>query len=250
MKALTRIYLCFAYFLAIGLFLLISLSFNLACWITHKAPGIWGSDTRFRRILQAYFIFWARFMQFLNVLNLQTPAKTQPASDTGQMWLCNHPTILDGSYLLKFITNGSCIYKDAIGSNPFYGSTVKLAKHLPNVGGPDLVRNAVEKLKAGQDLVIFPEGTRCAKLDTSLFKPGFALIAKRAATTINLLWTDNPSDFLTRESPLWKAPRLPASVNIRHFATIHCDRHSSVSEIFQQVIDAYQAEAEKPSHTR
>ena len=242
-KLLKRIYLCFAYFMAISGFIVTSMSFNFVSWTTLKFPRIWGGIKNFRNLLQFYFIRWDRLMMKIGVLNLYTPQKTEPKDSNGEMWLCNHPTILDGSYLLKFITNGTCVYKSAIGSNPLYGSTVKIADYIPNVGGPDMVRNAANKLKSGQDMVIFPEGTRSTRLDTSLFKPGFALIAKRAEANINLLWTDNPQDFLTRESPYWKAPRLPATINITHFKTIHCTRKSSVKDILKEVIEAYETQA-------
>jgi len=183
-------------------------------------------------------------MGFIGVLDLRTPDRTEKKNKDGAIWIMNHPSFLDGSYLLKFVTNGTCIYKHKIGSNPLYGSTAKLAQHIPNVGGADLVRQACEAIERGENLIVFPEGTRSTHVDVDRFKPGFALIAKRSGAPINLLWIDSPLDFMTRENPYWKAPRLPANVKISSLGTLNPEDFTSPKSIFSEVLRSYKAKGE------
>ncbi|MDQ8186364.1 lysophospholipid acyltransferase family protein [Pelagicoccus sp. SDUM812002] len=184
-------------------------------------------------------------MGFIGVLRLTTPDKTPRKATGGEIWVMNHPSILDGSYLLKYVTNGTCIYKDQIGSNPLYGSTAKLAQHIPNVGGPDMVRLACEVLARGEDLIIFPEGTRCTKADLSKFKSGFALIAKRSKAAINVMWMESPDDFMTREAPFWKVPQLTAEVDISRIERIEGGDCRSVRDILERVKECYAERASR-----
>ncbi len=240
MKILSRTYLCLAYYFSVSVFLLVSLGINILSFILSLLPGSAGFKQPLRATLQFLFRRWAWFMGFIRVLRLATPDKTRRKAKDGEIWIMNHPSLLDGSYLLKFITNGTCIYKEAIGSNPLYGSTAKLAQYIPNVGGADMVRQACESLRRGEDLVIFPEGTRSTQVDLSRFKPGFALIAKRSGAPINLMWMNSPKDFMTREAQFWKVPRLTAEVDISQIAKINPAEYSSPKILFAEVVGRYQ----------
>lgn len=237
MDLLKRIYLACAYYFAVSVFLVVSLLVNLLCFIIGLVPGSKSLKGPLRATLQSLFRGWAWFMGFIRVLDLQTPAKT--VKSKGQIWVMNHPSILDASYLLKFVTNGVCIYKREIGKNPFYGATAKLANYIPNVGGPDMVRMACDALERGEDLIVFPEGTRSTVVNLNHFKPGFALIAKRSKAIINVLWMESPPDFMTREAPFWRVPKLTAHVTIGQIDTIDPRGFDSVQSILAEVKTCY-----------
>ncbi len=240
---LSRGYLCLAYYFALAVFLVVSFMLNVVCFFIRWVPGSSVLKQPLRSLLQFLFRRWAWFMGFIGVLRLTTPEKTARKSEGGEIWIMNHPSILDGSYLLRFISNGTCIYKHEIGSNPLYGSTAKLARHIPNVGGADMVRMACEALGRGEDVLIFPEGTRTTHVDVTKFKSGFALIAKRAKTAINVMWVTSPDDFMTRETPCWKVPRLPAAVDIVRIARLEGAECSSVPRILERVKACYEERA-------
>lgn len=239
MKIVLRLYLCVAYYFSVSVFIVVSFAINIFSFVLSWLPGSGALKRPLRAVLQFLFRRWAWFMGFIRVLDLTTPEKTEKKDSGGAIWIMNHPSFLDGSYLLKFVTNGTCIYKHKIGSNPLYGSTAKLAQHIPNVGGPDLVRQACEALERGEDLVVFPEGTRSTHVDVDRFKPGFALIAKRSGAPIELLWMDSPDDFMTRENPFWKVPRLTAKVDISPLTTLVPTDFPSPKAIFAEVVRIY-----------
>ena len=235
MAHIYSLYLACAYYFAVSVFLIVSLLINFMCFLAGLIPGSGIFQRPLRSVLQFLFQRWAWFMGFIGVLNLRTPAKTLRMQEPGQIWVMNHPSLLDASYLLKFITNGTCIYKREIGKNPLYGATANLANYLPNVGGPDLVRRACETLAKGEDLIVFPEGTRSTQVNLNNFKPGFALISKRSNAPINVLRMESPPDFMTRNVPFWKVPQLTAHVTIEQVAQVDPQDFDSVQAIFAQV---------------
>lgn len=240
MESVVKAYRAAAYYFAISVFVAVSFLLNCLCFLIGLLPGTRVLKNPLRCMLQFLFIHWARFVGFIGVLRLSCPPRTQWKREKGEIWVMNHPSILDGSYLLKFIANGTCVYKHQIGSNPLYGSVAKLAGHIPNVGGPDMVRMACEALGRGEDLVIFPEGTRTTFLDLEKFKPGFALIAKRSGAAVNVLWMDGPADFMTREMPFWKMPDLPAEVAISRIGRLEGCGRMSVPELLSRVNAIYE----------
>ena len=239
MTLVYKVYLAFAYYFAVSVFIIVSLLVNLLCFIIGLIPGSASLQGPLRAVLQFLFRRWAWFMGFIQVLDLKTPDKTKNNIGTGQIWVMNHPSLLDGSYLLKFITNGTCIFKREIGKNPMYGATARLANYIPNIGGPDMVRMACETLARGEDLIVFPEGTRSTQVKLENFKPGFALIAKRSNSLINVLWMESPPDFMTRDFPFWKVPQLTAHVTIEQVEQIDPREYDSVQAIVAQVKACY-----------
>ena len=244
MKVFCRLYLSLAYYFAVSVFIVVSFLVNVLCFVLGLIPRSNVLMRPLRRVLQFMFRRWAWFMSFIRVLDLKTPEKLPLKSSSGEIWVMNHPSLLDGSYMLKYITNGTCIYKSQIGSNPLYGSTAKLANYIPNIGGADMVRLACDALVKGEDLVVFPEGTRSTKVEVENFKSGFALIAKRSRAPINVMWMESPDDFMTREAPFWKVPELTAKVTIDRIARVDPVELGSVSAIMNEVKSSYRERAE------
>jgi len=241
---LFRIYLIGAYIFSLIVFFVISFVVNLSCWMLVMLPGSRKLQNPLRSLLQLFYRVWAWSSCWLQVLKLKTPERTQWKNENGEIWVMNHPSILDISYLIKFISNGTCIYKESIGGNPFYGATGRLANYIPNWGGPDMIRLACEALSRGEDLIVFPEGTRSTHMQLDDFKPGFALIAKRSKARINVLWSDAPEDFMTKGISMWKVPELPAMVSIRQIDRIEPAGRSTHS-ILNAVKQSYRNQLER-----
>ena len=65
--------------------------------------------------------------------------------------------------------------------NIFLGGGARLARYIRNDVGRGMVRDAVATLRDGDQLVIFPEGTRTVAPPVNPFQPGITLIAQLAA---------------------------------------------------------------------
>jgi hypothetical protein len=64
--------------------------------------------------------------------------------------------------------------------NLLLGGGARLANYIRDDSGHAMVRDAVQTLHDGNQLVCFPEGTRTATWPVNAFKPGLTLIASRA----------------------------------------------------------------------
>jgi 1-acyl-sn-glycerol-3-phosphate acyltransferase len=99
--------------------------------------------------------------------------------------------------------------------NLLLGSGARLANYIPDRSGRATIRDAVQTLREGNQLVCFPEGTRTANWPVNKFRPGLTLIAARACVSIQTVIIEMGSPYLGKGWPLLKAPPMPVSIRMR-----------------------------------
>lgn len=209
MKTVRSLWLPFAYYFSWALFGLGGLLLNIGC-----APLLLARNReRFggpaRAATRALLGLWLRWMRFSGVVEVTWIGFDRPLPP-GAVYVANHPTLVDAPFLLARLPDTVCIFKPALLRNPFIAPTALLCGYVPGARGVDLVRNSVQRLSAGQSLLIFPEGTRTppgAALHP--LKPGFALIARRAGVPIQLIRVRSGPLMGCKGLPWWKLPPLP-----------------------------------------
>ena len=127
----------------------------------------------------------------------------------------NHPSLLDATFFLARLPRLTCLMKRSILDNPFMGATAKLAGYLRNDHGAEFIRQGRDALRAGENLLIFPEGTRTVQAPVNPFKKGFALIATLAQAPVQTVFVEMPVLFLGKRWPLWRVPVLPIRIKVR-----------------------------------
>ena len=133
----------------------------------------------------------------------------------GLIVAANHPTMLDALVVVARLPRGACIMKAELLRNVFLGTGARLARYIRNDSGRGMVRDAVDCLKEGGQLVLFPEGTRTVRRPINDFKAGVTLIAHLAQVPIQTVIIESESPYLTKGWPLLKAPLLPVVVHVR-----------------------------------
>lgn len=119
--------------------------------------------------------FYIDFMQFVGLMNY-TVENHSTRKPEGFLVTSNHSMLIDALFALAFIDNLCCIVKSQLSSNIFTRLPIRLAGYLPN-DSVLLMELATERLKNGENVLIFPEGTR-NEYDLQLdFKRGAANIA-------------------------------------------------------------------------
>lgn len=128
----------------------------------------------------------------------------------------NHPTLFDVVLIVSRVPNVVCVTKAQSWHNPLLGGMIRLAGFIRNDAPLPLVRRAAAELRAGSNLLIFPEGTR-TPADATLgpFRPGFALMAKAARAPIQTVFLDNATPYLRKGWPLLRQPPLPLHYRAR-----------------------------------
>jgi len=121
----------------------------------------------------------------------------------------NHPSLLDMVLLASRLPDLACIIKAPLRANPLLGGGARLASYICNDPPLLMVRGAVSELRAGRQLLIFPEGTRTTQGPVSGFKGGFALIARNAGAPVQTVLIETNTPFLGKGWPLLRKPDFP-----------------------------------------
>jgi 1-acyl-sn-glycerol-3-phosphate acyltransferase len=78
----------------------------------------------------------------------------------GLLVLANHPTLIDVVFLVSRIPDADCVVKSRLARNPFTRGPVNATGYIFNDHGPGLIDDCIRSVRAGHNLLIFPEGTR------------------------------------------------------------------------------------------
>ena len=168
-----------------------------------------------RHIIYRAMSLWIAAMETSGILRIDFEGTEEFCRLRGVVIAPNHPTLLDATLFLSRVPQITCLMKKSILSNPFMGGSARLAEYLRNDHGPEFIRRGRDALQAGDNLLIFPEGTRTVEPPVNQFKKGFALIATLAEAPIQTVFIDTPLFFLGKKWPIWRIPVLPVLYKVR-----------------------------------
>lgn len=210
-----RAYYIGAYYASWAMFGAVGVLLNLTSLPFLLLPRCETGGARMRRVIRWLFDFWLRWMHATGVVRVTWHGFDRPLQP-GAVFIANHPTLVDATFILARLPDAICIFKPALMRNPAIGPAAYLAGYVSGVPGVDLVREVAVKIAAGQSLLIFPEGTRTERgAALNPLRPGFALIASRAQAPVQLLRIRCSEDLVPRGRAWWKPPAiLPAWIEI------------------------------------
>lgn len=111
-----------------------------------------------RNSIQKLCRFYVDFMQFLGLMTYSVEGEA-PENPKGMLIISNHTMLIDALFVLAYVDNVCCVVKASLVYNPFTRVPVKLAGYIPN-NDAEFAELTSEKLAAGENVLIFPEGTR------------------------------------------------------------------------------------------
>lgn len=97
----------------------------------------------------------------------------------GLLVVANHPSLIDVVLLISLVRRADCVVKAALARNPFTRGPVLATGYVCNDSGAGMVADCVASLRAGNNLVIFPEGTRTPPSGELQLQRGAANVAIR-----------------------------------------------------------------------
>jgi 1-acyl-sn-glycerol-3-phosphate acyltransferase len=204
-----------AFYLALLHLGAMSLTWNLVCWLIYPfLPRQHGIVIGRAAISSVYRGFWA-CLEWTGVMRLDYAALDVLSQDAGLIIAANHPSALDALLVIAKVPRGVCIMRASLMRNPFLGAGARLARYIRNDPPSGMVRSAVENLKAGGQLVMFPEGTRTINPPINPFLPGMTLIAHMAQVPIQTVIIETESPYLGKGWPIWKPPHFPMVFRVR-----------------------------------
>jgi 1-acyl-sn-glycerol-3-phosphate acyltransferase len=127
----------------------------------------------------------------------------------------NHPSLLDAVMVLSRLPDVACVMKADLIDNPIYGASARFSDYIRNDGFMGAATQAIENLKGGSQLLLFPEGTRTTRRPINRLKGGAALASKRSGVPIQTVLIETTSPFLSKGWPLHRIPPFPVRYRLR-----------------------------------
>lgn len=194
---------------------LMSVGWNLVALVLYPLlPRATGRRVGRAGIAFGYRLYWWAARR-VGMMRLEADALDALRDEPGLIVVANHPSMLDALMLVARLPRSACVMKASLMRNPFLGPGARLARYIRNDTPKGLIRLAVNDLRDGGQLVLFPEGTRTTLKPLNPFRPGFTMIAKMAGVPIQTVFIDTESPYLGKGWPLWKLPPLPIVFRVR-----------------------------------
>lgn len=150
------------------------------------------SPSRRRRIAQQLiargFRLFLWFLQFMGVMRMEIRGGDILAAERGAVVIANHPTLIDVILLVAHTRAALCVVKGDILRNPFMRGVVGAAGYIPNDADPEaLIRDCADALKDGNNVIMFPEGSRTGIGVPRTLQRGVANISLRTGAPIRIV---------------------------------------------------------------
>lgn len=176
-----------------------------------SAPLLLLARHRRRRQVQsaihAIFGLYLRSLQRLRIISLEFEGVERLRAGTGRLVIANHPSLLDVVMLMALVPDAQCIVKNELWRHPLLGPLMRSAGYIRNDLDPDrLIEACRTSLEKGQNLIIFPEGTRSTPGQAPRFRRGFANLATLTEVPIQLVLISCDPPTLIKGEPWWRVP--------------------------------------------
>jgi 1-acyl-sn-glycerol-3-phosphate acyltransferase len=187
---------------------------------------VWKRERRIARaraVIRMTFRCFVGFMQMLGVLRYEIIGRQRLERD-GLLILANHPTLIDTVFLMAFVKRADCIVKGGLWNNPFTRGPVQAAGYINNDQGVDLVKDCIASLQNGNNLIIFPEGTRTPSGGAIQLRRGAANIAVRGRRDVTPVLINCEPMTLGKGEKWWRVPSRFVRFRIEVCEDIKIDR--------------------------
>jgi 1-acyl-sn-glycerol-3-phosphate acyltransferase len=149
--------------------------------------------------------------------------------------VANHPTLIDAFCLMSLMPQADCVIKASHYRNPFLAGAIRGAGYIPNLDGPQLVADCVERLMRGRSVIFFPEGTRSPLGGLGPFLRGAAHVALRAGCDPVPVTIKCEPPALYRGRAWWDVPERTFTL------TLTIDEPLAVKDVLEQPMARPQA---------
>ena len=219
-------------------------AFAAGFWLIFLLAGILRGQ---RGLTWAQGLYLRGFFALLRItvprLRFEVPERRQLQATRGSVVVCNHLSFLDPLLLISLLPQTITIVRPDFFRVPVFGWLLRWAGFL----GPDLfaegqpwIERVARHLRAGGNLLIFPEGTRSRDGRLAVFKKGAFYLARTLAAPILILRV-RETNHLFAPGRLTVDTEASEPIEITQLATIGAADTASATtgELTQRVRDLY-----------
>jgi len=176
-----------------------------------------------RRAISSLFRGYVAWLQWVGLFRIRFEGCDLLKDLSGVIVTPNHPSLLDAVYLMSLVPRPICIMRAGLKNNPCLSGAAGLAGFITNDRGASLIRQCQTKLAAGDNLLIFPEGTRtvAGARGVNTFKSGFALTAVLTGAPIQTVLIERNGSYLSKGVGLFSVAQIPIDIVIRPGEVFH-----------------------------
>jgi 1-acyl-sn-glycerol-3-phosphate acyltransferase len=178
-----------------------------------------------RKTVHYTFKFFIALMSWVGIFRFSLDDAKALRSINGHLILANHPSLIDVVVLISIIPNADCVVKTYLFSNPFLRGAVSGTGYISNSDPESLLEDCEASLREGNNLIIFPQGTRTKCKEALIFQRGAANIAIRCQAKVTSVLLKVVPTTLTKHEPWYKIPSAKA-----HFSAMLIDRSPTIPE--------------------
>lgn len=178
---------------------------------------------RLARLLVHYsFRFFIGLMRVLGILTWEVRG-AERLQRQGLLILANHPSLLDVVFLIALVREADCVVRGGLARNAFTRGPIRAANYLTNDSGVDLVGDCIASVRAGGNLIMFPEGTRTPRCGPVRLQRGAANIAVRGGFDITPVSIRCEPATLRKGEPWYRVPARPMhyTIEVREDLPVH-----------------------------
>jgi 1-acyl-sn-glycerol-3-phosphate acyltransferase len=174
---------------------------------------------RMQSLNRLLFAVWLKFLFFGGLLHAKPFRGTIPTGPF--VVVANHPGLFDVLVLIRDIPNLTVLVKGSLVrrlplSRILRASNYVVVSEQGGFSGMDTPHEAIEVIKSGYCVMLFPEGTRSPKNGLLHFRAGAFKISQRANVPVLPIMIKNTPPFLPHEDrwyfPLYRLSRLEIEV--------------------------------------
>ncbi|KAF7598466.1 MAG: 1-acyl-sn-glycerol-3-phosphate acyltransferase [Candidatus Dactylopiibacterium carminicum] len=180
--------------------------------VLHERHGTWLG----RWVACLGFRSYLAFLTWIGVARFDLKALDALRGDGAMIVAPNHPGLLDALMVISRLPGVACVQKASLLDNPLWGAGSRLAGYIRNDWFIGSITLAVQELRRGGQLLLFPEGTRSeGPLALGTFRAGAAYVAHRAQVPLQTVIIEQDTCFLGKGWPLSRVPKMPMHFRVR-----------------------------------
>jgi 1-acyl-sn-glycerol-3-phosphate acyltransferase len=173
---------------------------------------------------------------------------------TGLFILANHPSLLDVVFLIALVPNADCVVKPDLLRNPLMRIPMRTTGYVSHPSGVEVIEGCIASLTAGNNLIMFPEGTRTIPNRAPCLQKGAAYIAVRSSHDITPVTINCRPVALAKGQPWWSVAteriqfviEVRDDIKIKPFLSVVSDRAGPGARQLTDYLTAYFSAENRP----
>lgn len=156
-----------------------------------------------REFVSASFRMFANVMRMTGALSLRVDDRAKYRNIHGKIIIANHPSMLDFVFIMSLVPNANCIVRGGL-ANTVLGGVIRQCYIVNSLDFDELCRLCKQTIDEGNNVIIFPEGTRSPRHGVNPYKKGAARIAYYSnCDVLPILVGGNDKYGLGKHDPFW-----------------------------------------------